>query len=347
MRLGIVAPPFIAIPPNTYGGIELFIDVLVRHLTMAGVDVTLYTNGDSTVDVDKRFLFPHGEWPIDDLLCKGLKEIHHVGWAVADASRTCDVIHLNSPVGPSFAQLVKTPVVVTIHHPMVAFLREHYLRNQALNYITLSEFQKRQAEPLDSSVIYHGLDLECYSLVEKKEEYVCALSRICPDKGTHLAIECARQLGMPLKIGGDLQPEYKAYFQEKIEPCIDGKFIQYVGEVNSTEKLELLGNASAMLFPVDWDEPFGLVMLEAMACGTPVLGLRRGAVGEIVEDGVSGFACGTLGEIVDRFEEALTLCPARVREYVERRFSAQRMALDHLRLYEQLLEESPAAVGKA
>jgi glycosyltransferase involved in cell wall biosynthesis len=343
MRVGLIAPPFITIPPKTYGGVELFLDILARYLTAAGVEVVLYSNGESTVNVENRYVFPKAEWPVESLLHKGLKEIHHTVWAVEDASRTCDVIHLNSPVGPTLSLFTKRPIVCTVHHPHVGFIRDHYHRNEAVKYVTLSKLQQRQELPLDSSVIYHGLDLASYRPTEKKQRYLAWLARISPIKGTHLAIECAKRLNIPLKIAGDLQPDYRAYFEEKVKPHIDGEFIKYVGEVDLQQKIDLLGNAAALLFPVDWEEPFGLVMIEAMACGTPVVALDRGAVPEVIEDGVSGLICKSLDEIVARFESVRKLDPRAIRVYVERRFSAAKMTNDYVHLYEHVLQHAPPA----
>lgn len=336
MRVGIIAPPFITVPPATYGGTELFIDVLIRHLAEQDVDVVLYTNGESTIPVEKRFLYPHSEWPVTDLMHKELKELHHVAWAIEDASRCCDVIHIHSPAPVTLSLFTKKPIICTIHHPHVEYVREHYLHNSSVTYVSISEFQRQQHAPLESQVIYHGLDLKDYRLVRQKQNYVCWLGRISALKGARRAIEFARSTGVPLKLAGDVQPIFRKYFEEHIQPEIDGDLIQYVGEVDLEAKNELLGNASALLFPIDWEEPFGLVMVEAMACGTPVLALRRGSVPEIVDDRISGFVCESVNEMVDRLDQARRLDPHIVRSCVEARFSAQRMAADYAQLYRQV-----------
>ncbi len=309
----------------------------MRHLKSFNVEIVLYTNGDSRIDVEKRYLFAHAEWPLDDQLDKELKELHHVGWAVKDASRDCDVIHMNSPAAVTVSLFTEQPIVCTIHHPHAKPLRDHYLRNSSIAYVTLSEFQRRLEAPLKPTTIYHGLDFNSYRLVSAKQEYVCWLGRISPLKGTHLAIDFARATGVPLKIGGDVQPVFERYWRTQIKPRIDGKFIQYLGELNLEQKNELLGNASAFLFPIDWEEPFGLVMLEAMACGTPVLAFRRGAVEELVENGISGFSCDSIAEMPALWEQAKRLEPAQIRAFAEKRFSAVRMATQYAQLYERVL----------
>ena len=173
-----------------------------------------------------------------------------------------------------------------------------------------------------------------------QRDYFCFLGRIAPIKGTHLAIEVAKRSGIPLKIAGEVQPIFQDYFDAEIKPHIDGKFIEYVGEVGLEEKNELLGNSLAMLFPIQWNEPFGLVMIEAMACGTPVLALPGGAVEEVVRDGVSGFVCQSIDEMVQRAPRSRArLAPANVRQYCQQYFSVDRMVANYLALYQDLADE--------
>src|SRR5438270_9000309 len=164
--------------------------------------------------------------------------------------------------------------------------------------------------------IHHGIDVRRYRLVEKKQQYLSFIGRIAPIKGTHLAIDVAKRTGIPLKIAGDIQPINREYFEAKIKPEIDGKFIEYIGLADLKAKNELLGNSMAMLFPIKWNEPFGLVMVEAMACGTPVLALRGGSVPEIVRDGVSGYVCRSARDMFKRVRN-LQFSPRAVRQYVE------------------------------
>ena len=162
------------------------------------------------------------------------------------------------------------------------------------------------------------------------------IGRIAPIKGTHLAIEIAKRVGIPLKIAGEVQPLYRDYFEAKVKPHIDGKFVEYIGLADLATKNELLGNSMAMLFPIKWDEPFGLVMVEAMACGTPVLALRAGSVPEIVKDGVSGYAERNINGLVRRVRD-LRIAPAEIRRFVEENFSQERMARDYCALYTEML----------
>jgi glycosyltransferase involved in cell wall biosynthesis len=185
-------------------------------------------------------------------------------------------------------------------------------------------------------------------LQEKKKEYLSFIGRIAPVKGTHLAIEVAQKSGIPLKIAGEIQPAYQEYFDTQVKPLVDGKFIEFIGEADLAAKNELLGDSMAMLFPIQWDEPFGLVMVEAMACGTPVLALPGGSVPEIVRNGVSGYVCDSTDEMVAHLiemENGPVLSPTVVRNYVETEFSLDGMVSAYVELYEQVLSRKANKVA--
>ncbi|SRR5690349_1966365 len=343
MRIGLVAPPFISVPPARYGGTELFISHLAVGLKALGHDVVVYTNGESTVPVECRHLYPQGEWPIHGEVHGSLKDMNHTSWAVADARSDCDLIHLNNAPGLALSRLVQVPFVYTIHHPHDDSLSEFYSYFPDVQYVTISRFQCTREIMPHITAIHHGLDLGLYTLTEKKQPYLAFIGRIAPVKGTHLAIAAAKKAGIPLKIAGEVQPLFRNYFEEQIEPHIDGHAVEYVGEADLAAKNELLGNALAMLFPIQWDEPFGLVMTEAMACGTPVIAMPGGSVPEIVRDGVSGWVCHSVDEMVARIGEAGQLQPASIRAYAEESFSVDRMVQQYAALYEQVVEQHVAA----
>jgi glycosyltransferase involved in cell wall biosynthesis len=186
--------------------------------------------------------------------------------------------------------------------------------------------------------IHHGIDVTSYQLVQNKQRYLSFIGRIAPIKGTHIAIEIAKRSGIPLKIAGEVQPQNRDYFEKKVKPSLDGSFVEYIGPADLKAKNELLGNSMAMLFPIQWNEPFGLVMVEAMACGTPVLATPGGSVPEVVRDGVSGFICRTTSQIVNKLQN-LAFEPAALRRYVEQEFSVQKMVGKYIDLYRHLLEE--------
>lgn len=343
MIIGLVASPFVEVPPRRYGGTELFIANLAIGLKTLGHQVVVYANGESNLPVEVRSLYPQSLWPLTGDYSETLTDINHAAWAIRDAAEICDVIHVNSLHGLPPSRFCRTPFVYTIHHDHHQALSDFYSYHPEVHFVTVSHFQQRLEEMPCLKTIHHGIDLSLYQVCEKKQQYLSFLGRIAPFKGTHLAIEVAKKCGIPLKIAGEVQPLFQDYFDREVKPHIDGKFIEFVGEVDLEAKNELLGGSLALLFPIEWNEPFGLVMIEAMACGTPVLALPGGAVPEVVRDGVSGYVCRSLDEMADYACEIQTLVrPATVRKYAETHFTVERMAADYLRLYSHACEtESP------
>lgn len=341
MRVALIAPPFIPVPPQKYGGTELFVAELAQGLHLQGIDVTVYTNGESTVEVPTRWLYPKGEWPLKGEAEGTLKGLNHFAWAIKEAAQGSDLIHVNSAPGLSFARFTNVPMVYTVHHAYDAALAEFYQAYPEVTYVNISDFQGKKLRLPHMRTIHHGINAALYPVQEKKQEYLSFLGRIAPPKGTHLAIEIAKKAGIPLKIAGEVQPIYKNYWETMVKPHVDGKFIEYVGEVGMKDKVELLGNSLAMLFPVQWDEPFGLVMIEAMACGTPVLAMPGGSVEEVVREGVSGHVRKSVPELAERVRHLKI--PARiVRGYMEEFFSVQRMTRDYIQLYTEILRDEVA-----
>ena len=339
MRVALIAPPFLPVPPRKYGGTELFIAQLAEGLQDMGVDVVVYTNGQSTVGVETRWLYQDPEWPVRGGAYDHLKDFNHSSWAIADAARDCDIIHLHNVSALMFSRYVPSSFVYTVHHVYEAPLSDIYRFFPAVEYVTISDLQKSRESMPRMRTIHHGIDLHKYRLQERKQDYLSFLGRIAPIKGTHIAIEVAEKSGIPLKIAGEVQPIFQDYFDSQIKPHVDGKFIEYVGEVDLPTKNELLGHSAAMLFPIQWDEPFGLVMIEAMACGTPVLALPGGSVSEVVRDGISGFVCPTVDEMAIRARNVVgNFKPANVRQYCQQCFSSDRMVADYVALYTELVD---------
>lgn len=336
MKIGLIVPPFIPVPPPRYGGTELFIANLAEGLRQLGHHPIVYSNGESTVSCEVRWLFPKGNWPIQTELHGSLDDINHTSWACQDAARECDVIHLNNAPGLSLSRMHSTPFVYTLHHPRADELSQYYAHFPKVNFVAISHAQARRETLASMDVVHHGIDLSRYQPGQGKREYLLFMGRIAPIKGVHHAIEVARRSGIPLKIAGEIQPMFRPYWEEKILPAIDGHLIQYVGEADLKAKNELFGGARALLFPVDWEEPFGLVMIEAMACGTPVLAFPRGSAPEVVRDGVSGWLCADVEEMVQR-AEALDIEPGLCRDWVEANFSVDRMVLNYLRIYDRAI----------
>jgi glycosyltransferase involved in cell wall biosynthesis len=349
MKIALIASPFIGVPPARYGGTELFIARLAEGLTNRGFRVILYANGESTVSCELRYLYPHAEWPIDGEMCSSTKDLNHTSWAIHDCWHEADIVHLNSVPGLAFARFTGPRFAYTLHHPYDPALSRFYSYFPEVEFVAISHFQQQRESLSRVRTIHHGVDMRDYTLKTCKQPYFCFLSRIAPMKGTHLAIEVAKRTGIPLKIAGEVQPIYRDYFESQIKPHVDGKFIEFLGEANLAEKNELLGNATAMLFPIQWDEPFGLVMIEAMATGTPVLALAGGAVREVVADGISGYVCSTFEELLEkaRCTAVSAFNPLHVRRYVEKHFSAQCMADKYATLYREMVggeQSEPLAV---
>jgi glycosyltransferase involved in cell wall biosynthesis len=337
VKIALIAAPFIAVPPAEYGGTELFVGQLAEGLSKAGVDAVVYANGESTVQAERRWLYERSLWPIKQPERGWIRELNHTSWAIRDALKDCDVIHVQSPQGLAFSHFVDRPFVLTLHGPHEDYLSEYYARYPEVQYVCISDAQCRKESLPHQRTIYHGIDLSLYQLVENKQQYLSFIGRIAPIKGTHLAIEVAHRTGIPLKIAGEVQPTFREYFESKIRPKIDGKLVEYIGPADLQAKNELLGNSMAMLFPIQWNEPFGLVMVEAMACGTPVIALPGGSVPEVVVEGVSGHVCRSIREMT-RCIRDLHIKPADVRRYVEDNFSVEVMVQKYINLYQEILQ---------
>jgi glycosyltransferase involved in cell wall biosynthesis len=336
LRIALIAAPFIAVPPADYGGTELFVGHLAEGLTRQGIEVVVYTNGESTVNAERRWIYERSQWPIKPSEQTWVKDLNHEAWAVQDAAKDCDIIHVQSAQAIAFSRFVNRPVVLTLHGPHEPKLSEYYSHYPDVHYVCISDAQKQTESMPKMRTIHHGIDVSLYRLVKQKQRYLSFIGRIAPLKGTHLAIDVAKRTGIPLKIAGDIQPVNREYFEKKIRPEIDGQLVQYIGLADLHAKNELLGNSMAMLFPIQWNEPFGLVMVEAMACGTPVLAMPGGSVPEVVHDGVSGHICRSVRSMARRVGD-LKLEPSAVRSYVEENFSVERMTRDYLALYEEIL----------
>jgi glycosyltransferase involved in cell wall biosynthesis len=336
MHIGLIGPPFIAVPPLRYGGTELFIANLACGLHARGHQVTVYANGDSKLPCTVKWRYEHSDWPLRDPVRSELKNLDHMSWAVHDAARKADVIHLNDATAVPFTRFTDRPAVVTLHHPHEPALSEQYERYPDLHYVAIANWLAAREPMPHLHVVHHGIPVSQYTASVVKDDYVAFLGRIAPCKAPHLAIAAAKRAGVRLKIAGEIQPFFQSYWEHEVAPHIDGRQIEYVGEADAAQKNRLLSRARALLFPIQWEEPFGLVMIEAMACGTPVLAFAGGAVEEIVRSGVNGWICGDVAEMADRIKGRLPT-GAACREFVASRFTVERMVDRYLAIYEQLV----------
>jgi glycosyltransferase involved in cell wall biosynthesis len=343
MRIALVVPPFISVPPRKYGGTELFAAHLAEGLNRLGFEVVVYTNGRSTVGVEKRWIYPDEQWPIPADIHNDLRDINHGAWAIRDAVDSCDIIHLSNAPSLVHSRFVETPIIYTLHHAHDESLSELYSFYPDTWYVSISEFQRKLELLPKIRTIHHGIDETQYHFGEGKRDYFTFLGRIAPMKGAHLAVEVAKRTGIPLKIAGEVQPMFRDYFEKQVKPHVDGKLIEFVGEADLEMKNELLSNSLGLLFPIQWDEPFGLVMIEAMACGTPVFALPGGSVAEVVQDGVSGYICASVDEMVSRAAHAEALKPSVVRQYMVDNFSIHKMVQSYADLYMEIAGTTTAA----
>jgi glycosyltransferase involved in cell wall biosynthesis len=351
MRIGIVAPPWTPIPPVLYGGIEVIVDQLATGFQAAGHDVLLFTTGDSTSAVPRRHHLDQAE---GSRMNHTAPETRHV-LAAYDAMREwgADLVHDHTLAGPVHAAsagasgAIPFPVVTTMHNQFNAELTDIYRRIATrVPIIAISHAQRRPVPDVPiARVIHHGLRADDFPVgtghgVDR--DYCVFLGRMSPDKGPHRAMEAAYKAGMALVMCAKMRDPWEFdYFDEYVRPYLNAD-IQYLGEVPHERKLELLAGARALLFPIRWNEPFGMVVLEALACGTPVLAFPEGAVPEIVEHGRTGFLCSDVTDLAESIGRIDTLDRAACRAAVEGYYSTDRMVREHLELFETLVgDRSP------
>jgi glycosyltransferase involved in cell wall biosynthesis len=336
MRIGLVAPPWAPVPPHLYGGIELVVDRLAQGFQAAGHDVVLFTTGDSTSPVPKRWFLEKSEGVRIGFT---VPEVRHV-LAAYESLRDVDLIHDHTVLGPIVSEhFTELPVVTTVHGELDGELRDIYARVASdVAVVAVSNAQRAVAPEIPiARVIHHGIDAADFPVGNGDGGYLLFLGRMSPDKGAGRAIDVARKADVPLLLAGKMREAWERdYFEARVAPFLSEQ-IQYLGEVGHERKLELLAGARALLFPIRWNEPFGLVMIEAQACGTPVLAFREGAAPEVVADGRTGFLCNDEAEMAEAVLKLDSLNRAACRAAVEGYFSTERMANEHIELYEELL----------
>ena len=345
MRIAQVAPLAESVPPKLYGGTERVVSWLIEELVELGHDVTLFASGDSTTRAKLVPVWPRAlrlGRPRSDPIAAQAALLDSVAEHAADF----DVIHchidwLHLPL----LSRLRVPFATTLHGRLdLPGLPAVIRRFPDAPFISISDNQR---VPLDGAnwlgTVYHGLPANSLRPSFESGGYLAFLGRFTAEKGPEAAIRISRAVGMPLRIAAKIPRGERGYFKEQLEPQIDGEQIRIIGEVDDRRKEDLLANATALLFPIDWPEPFGLVMIEAMACGTPVIAFRRGSVPEVVEDGLTGFIVDDEEDAVRAIERVPQLDRRSVRAGFERRFTARRMAKDYLQHYWALSGKSPNA----
>ena len=339
MRIAQVAPLYESVPPKYYGGTERVVSYLTEELVRQGHDVTLFASGDSetkahlvaacrrSLRMDKHCV---------DRLAHHMLMLEHVVQRAAEF----DIVHFHTDyLHFPLSRREQITHVTTLHGRLdLPDLVPLYQEFREMPVISISNGQR---EPLPwanwQATVYHDLPADMYQFRDKTGTYLAFLGRVSPEKRVDRAIEIAKQVGIPLKIAAKVDRVDKDYFETVVEPLLRHPFVEFVGEIGEGEKEEFLSNAYALLFPIDWPEPFGLVIIEAMACGTPVIAYRGGAVPEVMEEGHTGFIVEGLEDAVDAVRRVPELSRKRCREVFDHRFTAARMAHDYVQVYERLI----------
>jgi glycosyltransferase involved in cell wall biosynthesis len=349
MRIAQVAPLYESVPPKLYGGTERVVSYLTEALVRAGHEVVLFASGDSVTEAE--LVAPCEQALRLDSRCSDATAYHLIMLdQVFRRASEFDVIHFHLDY-LHFVLSIRTsiPTVTTLHGRLdLPQLPAIYSAFPNMPVISISNAQ-RHPLPFASwqGTVYHGLPIDLHAATCEPGSYLAFLGRISPEKRADLAIEIAKRAGMRIRIAAKVDAADREYFRDQVEPLLQHPLVEYIGEISEAEKTQFLGGARALLFPIDWPEPFGLAMIEAMACGTPVVAFRRGSVPEVVDQGVTGFVVENVDAAVRAVKEVDRLSRRRCREVFERRFSDSRMCRDYLAVYNRLQARRPHEVGAA
>lgn len=350
MRIAQIAPLWERVPPPAYGGTELVVGLLTDELVRKGHDVTLFASGDSITLAKLQSVHPKALRLDSAVKEYGIYEMLNLA-SVYEQADQFDIIH--SHVGCAalpYAKLVKTPTVHTLHGIFTPDNEKLFIHARKQPFVSISDAQRDSRLGLNCvATVYNGIDPDRYTYHPQPDNppYLAFLGRMSPEKGPHLAIEIAKRTGYPLKMAGKVDPVDQEFFATQVKPHIDGEQIQYLGEATHEDKSPLLGGAVATLFPITWREPFGLVMVESLIVGTPVVAMNLGSVPEVMADGKSGYICNCVDECVTAVERISQINRQDCRDHVLENFSAKRMADGYEAVYRQLLAEKYAQNGHA
>ncbi|ACK71086.1 glycosyl transferase group 1 [Gloeothece citriformis PCC 7424] len=345
MRIAQIAPLWERVPPLGYGGIELIVGLLTDELVRRGHEVTLFASGDSQTLAQLEPICPQALRKLDENTTP--HHLHNIYQTlqlnkILEQVNKFDLIHshIGFPLFP-YANLIKIPTVHTIHGiiPSAEETLWHSVKQQ--NFISISNAQRRHDLELNYvATVYNAINTKIFPVSNPDNPpYLAFLGRLSPEKGPHLAIDIAKQTGLPLKMAGKVDAVDRQFFEEQIKPFIDGKQIQFLGEADHQMKCELMGRAIATLFPITWPEPFGLVMIESMILGTPVIAMEMGSTREVIADGKTGFLCHTVEDCVTAVKQLETISRQDCRDHVMNKFSVQHMVDGYESVYQKLLQE--------
>jgi len=348
MRIAVIAPVWIPVPPEGYGGIERVMKLLVDELVEQGHEVTLFAAGECRTRACQNLYLDKAP---TEHMGETLYDAYHVGQAFRDIARgEYDVVHDNAGfLGPAFAGLIPQPLVHTLHGPFTPETSMFYAAfSDECYYVAISRRQMETGPRLNYlGVVPNAVDIEEHRYLGEKEDYLVCVGRICEAKGTEQAVLLAKKKGMRILLAGKIDPgRDRRYFEERVRPHLDDEKVVYLGEVSQEEKVRLVSRARAFLFTIQWEEPFGLVMAEALACGTPVLATKWGAVPEVVEHGVTGFLADTPEELADYLDRLDELDPLVCRRRAEERFSPRVMAAGYVDVYKRACELQRSKLDK-
>jgi len=337
MKIAHIAPVATTIPPPKSGSVETITSLLTEGLVARGFDVTLFATADSTTAATLHAIYPHGYWHDENMWPWELYEMLNLAAAVERAA-DFDIIHYEAayyPMSLAFARLSPTPIVQTLHHSPSAAEVQLWSRYPEVPFVAISNEQARLLAGLNVvGTVLHGIDTDNFVFREKPDDYLLFLGRFTEGKGVLQAIEIAKRAGMRLILAAAEDD----YYRERVAPHVDGRRVVYYGEADFDAKVKLYGGARALLYPIQAREPFGLVLAEAMACGTPVAALDRGAVREVVDDGVTGMIFDDLEQMTNELSRVFDLDRRRVHDRAVARFGAARMVDEYIAVYTRLVE---------
>jgi glycosyltransferase involved in cell wall biosynthesis len=341
MRIALISTPFIPVPPRRYGGTELMVAELAEGLVERGHEVTLFGTGDSRTSAELRHLYGQAQWPPNIM-----PDMNHASWALQQvAEGDFDIVHANSAAALACWRLVGwPPLVYTLHHVRDDALSSFYGHFPDAWYIAISHDQARRENPLPRlEVIHHGLDAAKYGCTDRPGDFVCFIARFSRVKGPHIAIDVARAAGVPIRIAGEIHSVDAGFAEQELSARLRQDHVTDLGSIGPDVKAPLLRDARALLAPIQWDEPFGLALIEAMLSGCPVVAFPRGSVPELVEPGLTGFIAKDADEMRDLIRPGGPLDDfdrARCRERAIERFGRDRMVDDYERLYARVMADA-------